>query len=1526
MADLDIVGSAGVDVVPVLPNFHEKLKTIVLPIADRVGEEAGRRMGEAMSNNIVVAIPQAVNQGGRAARAAATRQGDDAGGAFARSLKTKLEVAFKAMPKLNIRLSDTGVDAELARLRARMETLSRKRIGVDVDVAAAEAEIVRIEAELTRLGASHPNVSVRADTAAARAALAEIRAEIAAVDAAEPEVKVDVNTGSAASALMTLGIQMGLVAAIPLGPVIAAGLGAVVSAAAAAGAGIGALAIAAVPSISAVRNVLTQQKAAQDEATKSTTDGGNAANQAAQRALTMANAQQTLTAAHRNAAQSIAQANRQVADAERAVGDAVQRAAEQRKQAADNVKRAEQGLVDAQRGVRQAEQSLTDAQNAARQAQDDLTAARKTAAQQLRDLDNALADGALNQREATLRVQEAQQELQRTMADPKASQLQRDQAQLSYDQAVQHAKEQKQDYADLQKSAAAQKKAGVEGSDAVRTAMERLSAASRAVKDQSDNVTVAQRRVTEQTQALRDAQAGVTKAQVDGARNIADAQRRVGDAVRAASNAQISAADQIASAERGLQSARLSGMQTTSQAATKSEAYRQALARLTPEQRKLYDSIAGPRGLRPAFDKWQKTLQPYVLPLFTRGVNGMKKSLPGLTPFVKDAASAISDLQKRASKELKSPFWQGFKKDLQHSVKPAIKGFGISFGNLFKGMAGIVRAFLPHMDGISNRMQKLTARFANWGKGLKGSPEFEKFLKYVKDVGPKISGALKKIFNALFQVGKDLSPISGPLYDLISGIADFIGTIAEHAPWMIQIIYAVIVAVKLWTLAQIALNLAMDANPITLIILAIAGIVAVVIYCYNKFTWFKKTVDWVWNAIKTVIGFVWRTFLKPVFDALRWALGKTGDVFKWLWEHAVKPIMGWIGDRIKWVWVHLIKPTFDSWKWIFGKLGDGISWFWNKVVKPVFGWIGDKIHWVWIHLVKPSFDAWKWILGKLGDALSWLWEHGVKPVFKWIGDKASWLWNNGIKPAFNKIKDLASNVGETFKGMKKVIAEQWGNLVNILKKPARLIIDTVYNKGIVPLWNGVAYITGLGKINKVDLRGFHTGGIMPGYTPGVDNQVIAVGGGEAIMRPEWTRAVGADYVNSMNAAARSGGVGAVRRAVNGGMPAFATGGIVGLAKKTWDYANNPNGIFDDMKSAASTLVGGLTQNPWVKNIGRIPGVALDNLLTKALSWLGLGGGGVEGVGRALKWAMSQAGKPYQWGGAGDPSWDCSGFMSGIQKVIQGRNPKGRLWSTFSFQGNTAPAGWKKDVPAPFMIGVTNKGKGHTAGTLAGVNVESRGGDGVVVGNRARGARNSFFDAVYGFLPSIAHGGALADVATAQQTARQMLGEFGWGDSQWDSLKALWQHESGWRWNAKNAGSGAYGIPQALPGSKMASAGADWATNAGTQIKWGLGYIKNRYGNPAHAWSTWLGRSPHWYDNGGYLPEGLSLVANGTGKPEPVFTASQWDTLKANVGGRGDIHVEARVFVGDREITDIVRTEIHAHDAATAAQINDGRWV
>jgi hypothetical protein len=93
-------------------------------------------------------------------------------------------------------------------------------------------------------------------------------------------------------------------------------------------------------------------------------------------------------------------------------------------------------------------------------------------------------------------------------------------------------------------------------------------------------------------------------------------------------------------------------------------------------------------------------------------------------------------------------------------------------------------------------------------------------------------------------------------------------------------------------------------------------------------------------------------------------------------------------------------------------------------------------------------------------------------------------------------------------------------------------------------------------------------------------------------------------------------------------------------------------------------------------------------------------------------------------------------------------------------------------------------------------------------------------------------------------ARSLLGKQGWGAGQFRCLDSLWTRESGWNRLARNPSSGAYGIPQALPGSKMASVGADWRTNPVTQIRWGLQYIEASYGSPCGAWNH--SQSHGWY--------------------------------------------------------------------------------
>jgi hypothetical protein len=135
--------------------------------------------------------------------------------------------------------------------------------------------------------------------------------------------------------------------------------------------------------------------------------------------------------------------------------------------------------------------------------------------------------------------------------------------------------------------------------------------------------------------------------------------------------------------------------------------------------------------------------------------------------------------------------------------------------------------------------------------------------------------------------------------------------------------------------------------------------------------------------------------------------------------------------------------------------------------------------------------------------------------------------------------------------------------------------------------------------------------------------------------------------------------------------------------------------------------------------------------------------------------------------------------------------------------------------------------------LAGSYSNTAARDGVSVSADQASAKSTASDAAAGAPAPVA---GVPDPDSAQAIGLTLVTARGWGSDQFDCLVSLWNRESHWNAFAQNTSSGAYGIPQALPGSKMASAGDDWQTNPATQITWGLGYISGRYGSPCGAWA------------------------------------------------------------------------------------------
>lgn len=677
-----------------------------------------------------------------------------------------------------------------------------------------------------------------------------------------------------------------------------------------------------------------------------------------------------------------------------------------------------------------------------------------------------------------------------------------------------------------------------------------------------------------------------------------------------------------------------------------------------------------------------------------------------------------------------------------------------------------------------------------------------------------------------------------------------------------------------------------------------------------------------WNALSAAIKLGWDKLIKPAWDALEAAA-------RFMWGSVLKPVFnaiqsawGTLSGWIKSYWENVTRPAWDA-------LKAAAQFMWNSVLKPVFsliqsGWqaMANGIKWVWENVIRPAWDA-------LKNALNTLYNNVIKPVLQWIGDRwrdmsnvlktvGDWIRTN----VFDKLGEGLNRVKSWFRTAVDAIKKTWDRIGNIARKPVQFIVETVFNNGIRRAWNAVAGFVGM-KDKRLDKLGsvaaYASGGVLPGYTPGRDvhdfysptGGRLALSGGEAIMRPEWTRAVGGPAaVERMNRAARSGKLGksrlgdgerkGLRQAyARGGVisfpsQAFANGGVVGaminIVRKKYPQMVMTSGYRNSSDNHGRGLAADFA---WPGAFGPHPAqlaLANDIATTYPNSMELIYGPGFSRQIKNGRIVGDGGGSFGFYAGAGDHSnhvhWamDTPPTMPFGGGVFKGGSSGGGGGGGFNPVGALAKAAWDKVIDAiPSFKGEDSPWRPVPGGFL-------------------KKAASTMWDWIKSKLPwgggsdGVDLTGVKGDVVAKVQ---EVFKRHGWTGQQWEDAKWIIGKESGWNPTAVNPSSGAFGLFQLNPSSgTLQQYLPDRNPDPAVQANAGARYIKDRYGDPTAARRFW--EANQWYDQGGYLKPGVTQVRNDTGKPEPVFTHDQWQVLKKAVLSNEQWAAVARPMVSEIE--------------------------
>lgn len=1137
-------------------------------VATARAAEAARKEAERQAE---LARRDAERQGELAQREA-ERRADLAGGAVGRAARKALVGSLTNLPPITLHVNSSQLDQEIAHVRAQLLALSSRRIDVDINAEEMLREIAILDGRLRALAASDPRIDVHTNLLAAASELATVQAMVNRLDGQDIDIDVDTRGGIARIQDLadTAGITMSR-----LGLMVALGASigtAIVPAAAAAAASVSAIATAASAAALGV-GVL---------------------------ALGLFGVVKAVTALNKfqedskKSAVSLAGAQDRVANA------------------VDSVRSAQRGLARAERERLQAVENLSRAQEEARRQLEDMAIAAKS---------NALA-----QRQATLDAADAKRDLDKILANPRATEEEREQARITYEQRVLQLEDLGVQQKRLADDKAKADKAGVAGSDKVLAAQERIA-------DSTESVVAAQEQLAQSQRALA---AAYDKTGVAG-----------GEA--------------------------LSNLQT-------------AMDALSPAGQRFALFIFS---LKDQFKGLQAAAEGGLLPGLEQGIRNLLPLMPGLTKLVGDVAVALGEIFVDFTEQMRDPVWRNFFGYLSDSAVPTLKGMATFAGNVAKGIAGILFSLSGFNAPIGEGLLKWSEDFATWASMLDQNQGWQRFLAYVREAAPAVLDFLGNLWDLTKKIVIAAAPIGLVVVKAFSQLAEWLAKLdPKTMTILVASIAGVGAALLAVSVITAAIGTGIAGAIIGGVALVAAGLALLYTKVEPVRKIVDATVDamgnaWsgLWNNILkptfeavgdgiTVMKEHWNDLYQSIFVHV---FGAIGAVISGWWE-SVKTTFGAVAPLLE-VFKAGFQVAFGLFQIAVKVAGAVFGWLWDHVLRPIFGFIGVAFQ-VFSAIAQVAFGLFQIGVKIIAAIFLWFYDHAIKPVI------------DLLRPVFTWLADvIEKHVAPPFMRGLAAIGKAWDFLVEAAKVPIKFLIETVLNNGLLAGYNKIAKFFQVKPDDvHIDLpagwsapsgasasgfRGFAKGGKVWGAGTATSDSIPALlSNGEHV----WT-AKEVDALGGHEAVYRLR-----RMAVEGVLPAFAGGGAVGdffsgLVKKAsdifagvTDFLSNPLDAIKRLAEKLYELIPGKDSQP-VQIAMAMPKRGVEMALAKIQEFFSAtaasGNAGPGGAGPGfLPWPASPAaqrgdtgvwhnilnlvkssGIPYNFGNsyrAGDPLWHGSG--------------------------------------------------------------------------------------------------------------------------------------------------------------------------------------------------------------------------------------------------------------------------------------------